>query len=222
MSDPSIPDPLPRALAAPVRTESVVRKSRFIADLAPVADAEGSDTVLTAIRREFHDARHHCTAMVFGLDRSEQRSNDDGEPAGTAGAPMLAVLRASGLTDVIAVVTRYFGGTLLGAGGLVRAYSESVSTALAQAQLLDRRRVTLFTAATEHADAGRLEHLLRTWSGPAGANVGTGRYTADGAEFELTVPTTQVEDLHASLAASGIAHRLQPLGEDVQAVPASS
>lgn len=218
MSDRSNPDPLPRALAAPVRTESVVRKSRFIADLAPVEDAEGGDTVIAAARREFHDARHHCTAMVLGLDRSEQRSNDDGEPAGTAGAPMLAVLRASGLTDVIAVVTRYFGGTLLGAGGLVRAYSESVSSALEQAHLLDRRRVALLTAATGHADAGRLEHLLRTWSGSAGASIGTGRYTAAGAEFDLTVPTTQVEALHAALAASGITHRLQHLGEDVEAI----
>ncbi len=82
------------------------------------------------------DARHHCTAFVLGPDGTTMRSNDDGEPSGTAGAPMLEVLRGRGLTDVVAVVTRWFGGTLLGTGGLIRAYGDAVSLALDGASLV--------------------------------------------------------------------------------------
>jgi putative IMPACT (imprinted ancient) family translation regulator len=87
-------------IARTVRSETVVTRSRFIATLAPVADEAAADDMIAAVRREFHDARHHCTAMVLGPAGQRQRSNDDGEPAGTAGAPMLAVLRGSELTDV--------------------------------------------------------------------------------------------------------------------------
>ena len=82
------------------------------------------------VRSTSRDARHHCTAFVLGPDGTTTRSNDDGEPSGTAGAPMLEVLRGRGLTDVVAVVTRWFGGTLLGTGGLIRAYGDAVSLAL--------------------------------------------------------------------------------------------
>lgn len=119
------------------RHEIEVKRSRFITVLQRTGDEDCARSVLAGLRKEFHDARHHCTAFVLGPDRGVQRSNDDGEPSGTAGIPMLeALLRretapgVTDLSDVTAVVVRYFGGILLGAGGLVRAYSESVSGAL--------------------------------------------------------------------------------------------
>lgn len=125
--------------------------------------------------------------MVIGAGREVQRSHDDGEPSGTAGVPMLDALlkrqtrpdaptaeSRTDLSDVCAVVVRYFGGVLLGAGGLVRAYSESVSTAIALAPLVQRQRLRLFTVAVPHADAGRLEHELRN----AGFTLTGNRYDA--------------------------------------------
>jgi uncharacterized YigZ family protein len=126
-----------------------------------VDDEVGARETIEAIRRRHHDARHHCTAFVIGPDAMLQ-SNDDGEPAGTAGAPMLEVLVRRGVSDVVAVVTRWFGGTLLGAGGLVRAYGDAVSLALDEAGVLRRAlRHTMLVDATA-ADAGALDHRLRT------------------------------------------------------------
>jgi len=113
----------PSTIAGPVEHELVVKKSRFLALVRPVADVPEADAVVAAVRKKHWDARHHCVALVVGPHAEQQRSTDDGEPSGTAGVPMLEVLRRRDLTDLVVVVTRYFGGVLLGAGGLVRAYS---------------------------------------------------------------------------------------------------
>lgn len=163
------------------RSELSVKRSRFITVLRRVDDEAGARVLMTELRREFYDARHHCSALVLGAQREIVRSHDDGEPAGTAGVPMLGSLlkyeapaRAGNgvgpnthpptadLSDVCAVVVRYFGGTLLGAGGLVRAYSDSVSEALASAPLVHRERLQRFTVALAHGDAGRIENELRS------------------------------------------------------------
>ncbi|ALE94047.1 Xaa-Pro dipeptidase [Arthrobacter alpinus] len=154
------------------RHEITIKRSRFITVLRRVDDEAGARALVTELRREFYDARHHCSAFTIGPDRGIQRSNDDGEPSGTAGMPMLEALLkretrpgqqpSADLSDVCAVVVRYFGGILLGAGGLVRAYSESVSTAVDLAALIRRQRLRLFTVAVGHAEAGRLENELRT------------------------------------------------------------
>jgi len=153
-------DPLP-VPARGVRTELVVERSRFLTTLEPVADVEDLGAVVARVRKEFPDARHHCTASVLGQDGELQRSNDDGEPAGTAGAPMLAALHGAGVTGVVAVVTRYFGGVLLGTGGLVRAYGSSVSQALQEAGIVRRRWVDLVRVRASLADGGRVEAELR-------------------------------------------------------------
>ena len=111
--------------------EIEVKRSRFRCHLERVENEDAARAVVEHARREHWDARHHCSAFVLGADGSTQRSSDDGEPAGTAGAPMLEVLRGREVSDVVAVVTRWFGGTLLGAGGLVRAYGDAVRAALA-------------------------------------------------------------------------------------------
>ncbi|GAA5230227.1 IMPACT family protein [Arthrobacter cryoconiti] len=163
------------------RSELSIKRSRFITVLRRVDDEAGARVLETELRHEFYGARHHCSALVLGAQREIIRSHDDGEPAGTAGVPMLGSLLkyeapareengaapnthlpTAKLSDVCAVVVRYFGGTLLGAGGLVRAYSDSVSGALASASLVRRERLQRFTVALAHGDAGRIENELRS------------------------------------------------------------
>lgn len=118
----------------PQTFELEIKRSRFLTSVVPVAEKEAAKLALDEIRKRWPDANHHCWAMVAGRpdDVFQQDQSDDGEPRGTAGRPMLNVLLHSGLGNTLVVVTRYFGGVKLGAGGLVRAYSQSVSEALLQ------------------------------------------------------------------------------------------
>jgi uncharacterized YigZ family protein len=117
------------------------RGSRFIARAVPVTDKEEALRIVDDIRREYHDARHHCWAYRIGTGEGEWRVNDDGEPAGSAGNPILGQIRSFELTDVIIVVVRYFGGTLLGVGGLINAYRTASREALESAVIV-RKRIT--------------------------------------------------------------------------------
>ncbi|MBE1874903.1 IMPACT family protein [Myceligenerans pegani] len=196
---------LPRTLARPVDRELVTKKSRFLAHLEPVADGAAADAVVGRIRKEFWDARHHCVAMVLGPRADRARSSDDGEPSGTAGVPMLEVLRHRHVTDVVAVVTRYFGGVKLGAGGLVRAYSGAVAAALdiadATGAMLRREVLHEIEVAVPHSDAGRIDNLLRDWAGSHGSVVQDPVYD-DVARLRLLVPGAHLDALHADLAAA--------------------
>ena len=145
-------------------SELTVKKSRFLAHVEPVGSLAQAEEAIALIRKRYWDARHHCTALIVGPNGEQQRSSDDGEPAGTAGAPMLGVLRQRKLTDTVAVVTRYFGGILLGTGGLVRAYSSALSQALDQAIILRRMLLTDVSIDVPHTDAGRIGDKLRTWA----------------------------------------------------------
>jgi uncharacterized YigZ family protein len=164
--------PPARHLTLPVGREVAheieVRRSRFLCLLRRVDTEEQARELLAEARRTHHAARHHCSAWVLGADRALQRSSDDGEPSGTAGAPMLQTLlghrhgpEGEELSDVAAVVVRWFGGVLLHERGLVRAYSGAVAAALDEAPLVVRERVLLRRVAVDHAAAGRLEHELR-------------------------------------------------------------
>src|ERR1700712_6102615 len=126
-----------------VFAELEVKRSRFVAVLRRTESEAGARALVDERRRSLHDARHHCSAFVLhgGDEGPIARSSDDGEPSGTAGMPMLQVLQGAGLADVCLVVTRYFGGTLLGAGGLVRAYSGAASAAVARAPTRRRDRL---------------------------------------------------------------------------------
>jgi uncharacterized YigZ family protein len=170
----------------PGRREIEVKKSRFICSLARVADEEEAQAFIAAVRKEFWNARHNCTAFVVGDEQRRERSSDDGEPAGTAGVPMLEVLRRRGLTGTAAVVSRYFGGVLLGAGGLVRAYGTVVSEALDEVGTVERRPVALLAVTADHTRAGRLENDLRVAGySPQGVVYGSG-----GVRFEVGIPET--------------------------------
>jgi uncharacterized YigZ family protein len=155
-------------IAAEVEHTIEIQRSVFLTRLVPVSDEASAREVIEEQRKTHHGARHHCSAFVLGPDRDVQRSSDDGEPGGTAGVPMMQALlqreTTSGsrdLTDVVAVVTRWFGGILLGAGGLVRAYSDSVSQALdvATEQRWTRRREFLLDV--PYDQAGKAENVLR-------------------------------------------------------------
>lgn len=150
------------------RHELVIKRSRFITVLSRIHNEDQAKNLQAELRKEFYDARHHCFAMILGPGQDVLRSNDDGEPSGTAGVPMLEVLRKFSvpgqslhISDCCAIVVRYFGGVLLGAGGLVRAYSESVSQALQAAPLVRREKLSLFTLSLPHAEAARAENELR-------------------------------------------------------------
>lgn len=153
---------------ARVDTEIEIKRSRFLCRLVRVEDEVAARAVIEDARREQWNARHHCSAFVVGSASAPdqlRRSNDDGEPSGTAGRPMLEALSGRHFIDCVAVVSRYFGGVLLGAGGLVRAYSDSVLAAIddahAQGAVVARERRMLHTLSLAHADAGRVESELR-------------------------------------------------------------
>ncbi|MBS1898784.1 MAG: YigZ family protein [Actinobacteria bacterium] len=196
----------PDTIAAAVTRELIVKKSRFIAHLVPVRSVAEADEVIASVRRQYWDARHNCTAMVTGVTGDQARSSDDGEPSGTAGIPMLEVLRRRGLTDVVAVVTRYFSGVKLGAGGLIRAYSTAVSDALDEAVLLHRRELLEARVDVPHADAGRIDNGLRDWATAHGSSFGEVVYGAL-ASFTLWIPPSDralfVDDL-ASLSGGSL------------------
>lgn len=152
-------------IARNAEAEIEVKRSRFLCTLERVEDESAARAVVERLRKQHWDARHHCSAFVIGPARTLERTSDDGEPAGTAGAPMLEVLRGhagEGVSDAVAVVTRWFGGTLLGAGGLVRAYGDAVRACLDLAGTLRRGLVREFVLEVEPADAGRVEGELRS------------------------------------------------------------
>jgi uncharacterized YigZ family protein len=203
----------PSTIAAPVEHEIVITKSRFIAHVIPVADVPDAERAIAEVRQRYWDARHNCTAMVTGVLGDQARSSDDGEPSGTAGVPMLEVLRRRDLTDVVAVVTRYFGGVKLGAGGLVRAYSTSVSEALDRATTVRRAALRRVTVDVGHADAGRLDNTLRDWVRHHDARLGETAYGGV-ATFALWVPEEQLGALDAELAAASAGSLVPVRGEE--------
>ena len=144
------------------RTEIEVKRSRFLATLARADSEKQARGVVAQVRGTFPDARHHCLAFIIDLPDAQpiERSSDDGEPAGTAGMPMLEVLRGAELGHVVAVVTRYFGGVLLGTGGLVRAYSDAVAAVLADTPRVVPQRRILWGLDVSPAEAGRVQGAL--------------------------------------------------------------
>jgi uncharacterized YigZ family protein len=176
-------------LAGEVEAELEVKRSRFLATVRRVPDEAAALELVAEHRRRYSDARHHCSAFVIGPDQGLVRAGDDGEPSGTAGLPMLNVLVGMGLSDVAAVVTRYFGGTLLGAGGLARAYSGAVSAALDGAAVLRRRQLELWRISVEQGQSGQVESAVRN----RGFVVSEVRYGS--AEVLLTVAAEPVRSV---------------------------
>ncbi|HET8599383.1 MAG TPA: YigZ family protein [Segeticoccus sp.] len=185
-----------RTVAGPGSAETEVRRSRFRCTLERVESEDAARAVLDRCRRAYPDAGHHCSAFVIGPRAELERSSDDGEPSGTAGAPMLEVLRGHGITDVAAVVTRWFGGVLLGTGGLSRAYADAVRAALDTVRIQERQLRQLLEVEADHAVAGRLEHELRLTD----ATVQDVQY-AEHVTFRIAVAPERADQVAATVAA---------------------
>ena len=142
--------------------EIEIKKSRFLCYLHKCFTEEDAKAFLQQIRKKHPNATHHCYAFVIGEQNELQRSNDDGEPSGTAGVPMLECLMNNDMQDIVAVVVRYFGGIKLGAGGLIRAYSKSVSIALKSAVLTRKETMQKFQITFSYDLIGKLDHYFRT------------------------------------------------------------
>lgn len=181
------------SVANEFRHEYIVEKSRFITTICPCSTETDAQAFINRINKEFWDARHNCTAYALGPKQEQQRSSDNGEPSGTAGKPMLEVLKKTGITNVAVVVTRYFGGIKLGAGGLIRAYSHSVSEALQLApKELHTTRMQLQTT-IDYALYGSLERYLQ--------NAQLHYESTFGEQIELTilVPPNDIERIQKEL-----------------------
>ena len=135
------------------------KKSRFIATLEPVSSEEEAATFIAAIKKKYWDARHNCSAFIIGDDGRVSRCSDDGEPSGTAGRPMLDVLAGEHITNACVVVTRYFGGTLLGTGGLVRAYSAAVKDAVANSTVIMKTNGYAVDFVCDYNDHGKIQYM---------------------------------------------------------------
>ncbi|MGW2182521.1 YigZ family protein [Streptomyces sp. NPDC001732] len=175
--------------------ETEINRSRFICALAPVATEQEAQDFVARVRKEHPTATHNCFAYVIGADASVQKASDDGEPGGTAGVPMLQMLTRREMRYVVAVVTRYYGGVKLGAGGLIRAYGGVVGEALDALGTLTRRRFRLATITVGHQRAGKLENDLRA----TGRSVREVRYT-DAVVIEIGLPDADVEAFRGWLA----------------------
>lgn len=174
--------------------EIMEKKSRFIADVRKVESEEEATAFIEEIKKKYWDARHHCSAFVIGQKGQLTRCSDDGEPSGTAGRPMLEVLLGEGICDIAVVVTRYFGGVLLGTGGLVRAYSAAVKEGLKNCVTGYRRLGTEIEVQTDYTGLGKLQYLLASRQiSPIGEE-----YGAD-VKLRLLIPAEEAGDLRAEL-----------------------
>lgn len=183
-------------LARDGEAEIEVKRSRFRCRLVRVTAEDDARAIVDEERRTHWEARHHCSAFRLGPAGEVQRSSDDGEPSGTAGAPMLETLFRRDVSDVVAVVTRWFGGTLLGTGGLVRAYSDAVAAALDEVGVRERRLMRRLRVHIDHAHAGRLDSVVRN----AGIPVDDAEFGPYEAVLSIAVPVDAVEHTIADLA----------------------
>jgi len=184
-----------RSIKEDGQVQEEIKKSRFICHVKRVYSEEEARDFITTIKKEHYKATHNCSAFIVG-ERSEiKRTSDDGEPSGTAGVPMLGVLENHNLTNVCVVVTRYFGGTLLGTGGLVRAYSQATTQALEQLSLCRRSQQYLWQLRAPVAEAGRIEAELRA----GGANIVQTRWESQ-ATIELASAVANPTELAALVA----------------------
>ena len=180
-------------IANEFRTEYIIEKSRFIATIAPVSTEEEAQAFIQRISKEFWDATHNCTAYAIGPRQEQQRSSDNGEPSGTAGKPMLEVLKKTAITNVAVVVTRYFGGIKLGAGGLIRAYSHSVAKAVQEGPklLIAPRQIVSLTI--DYSYFGSVERQLQTLGLPYQPSF------TDTISLEIYVEPNFVSDLETTI-----------------------
>ena len=174
--------------------EIVEKKSRFIATVIPAGSEEEVLAFIESVRKKYWDARHHCFAYVIGERNELQRCSDDGEPSGTAGKPRLEVLLGEEIHNVAVVVTRYFGGTLLGTGGLVRAYSAATKQGLASSVIITKILGVKLCISTDYTGLGKIQYIL----GQRGLQILDSVYT-DKVELEALIPEDELAAVKAEI-----------------------
>lgn len=174
--------------------EIVEKKSRFIATVCPVETEEAAVAFINEMKKKYWDARHNCSAFVLGERQEMTRCSDDGEPAQTAGRPMLDVLLREGITNAAVVVTRYFGGVLLGTGGLVRAYQAATQAGLAASKIIEKCQGTKLVIHTDYNGLGKLQYLF----GQQKLAILNTEYAAD-VVMTVLVPSEQKDMIYKSV-----------------------
>ena len=183
-----------RVLLSGGEGEIVEKKSRFIATVRKCGTEEEAEAFIEEMKKKYWDARHNCSAFVIGSRGELTRCSDDGEPSGTAGRPMLEVLTGSGIRNIAVVVTRYFGGTLLGTGGLVRAYTQAVKEGLANCRTGVMRNGSELEVTVDYNDVGKLQYYFGQQS-----IVPADSIYAENVKFILLIPVEKEENLRKNL-----------------------
>lgn len=189
--------------------EIVEKKSRFIATVRPVETEEEAVAFINEMKKKYWDARHNCSAFVIGSRQEVTRCSDDGEPAQTAGRPMLDVLLREGITNVAVVVTRYFGGVLLGTGGLVRAYQSATQAGLAASKIIEKCLGKKLIIHTDYNGLGKLQYLF----GQQKTAILDTEYAAD-VVLTILVPVEQKDFLYKEITEQTNGTAQMEWGED--------
>ena len=174
--------------------EYTVKKSRFIANVFHVTSEEEAQRHLAEIKKKYWDARHNCYAYQLGMPVSMQKASDDGEPSGTAGKPLLEVLKTGDLTNTLVVVTRYFGGIKLGTGGLIRAYMTAARAAIIAAPVDDYVPCTVLTLQADYSYVAVIEKLAGDFAVPV-----RDRNFTDSVSFTIEIPSDRISEITAVL-----------------------
>lgn len=187
------------------------KKSRFIAYVKPVDTEEEAQSFIDEIKKKNWDARHNCAAAVIGKNNEYSRCNDDGEPAGTAGKPMLEVLIGEGVHNVVVVVTRYFGGVLLGTGGLVRAYQAAVKAGLAASKVAEKKQGVKMTLHTDYNGIGKIQYIM----GSMGITCVDTRYT-EAVEVDVVIPSEQEKEFVDKVTEGTAGRTIMDRGDEIE------
>ena len=189
--------------------EIIEKKSRFIATVQQVKSEEDALAFIESMRKKYWNATHNCFAYVIGEHFQIQRCSDDGEPSGTAGKPMLDVLLGEEIHDVVVVVTRYFGGTLLGTGGLVRAYSGSTKEGLLASKVITKMHGQKLSVQTDYTGLGKIQYIL----GQGGIRILNSIYT-DKVELEVLLPEAEIETVMSEIREGTNGQAVMELSEE--------
>lgn len=190
--------------------EIVEKKSRFIGQIKPVYSEEEAYAFVEQIKKKHYDARHNCFAFSIGDEMPLLRFSDDGEPQGTAGKPILEVINGSGIHNICIVVTRYFGGTLLGTGGLVRAYTDAAKEALGNCETKRKQRIYPIKVTTDYADMGKIQYIIES----ADVRVVDKVFT-DEVVFWLEVPVGSKDKLVVAITEASGARAVIDIGDEI-------
>ena len=185
-----------RIIRSPGTGEITEKKSRFIANVFPVSSVKEAEEQIAVIQKKYWDARHNCYAFVIGSDMGTTRCSDNGEPSGTAGKPILEVIKGAGLTDTLIVVTRYFGGVLLGTGGLVRAYTQAAQAGLSSCSIGEMVYGSTYHLTADYSLINNIQYYLGTQNIPLKNET----YT-DKVEYDITLKADDTDRILSGLTA---------------------